>query len=42
MLKALDRYDVFLAVENEKAVGYIEMTTGFNEPVQLLVKPDCR
>lgn len=44
MLKALDRYDVFLAVENGKAVGYIEMTTGFdeNEPIQLLVKPDCR
>lgn len=44
MLKALDRYNVFLAVENGEAVGYIEMTTGHeeNEPIQLLVKPDCR
>lgn len=44
MLKALDRYNVFVAVENGEAVGYIEMTTGFeeNEPIQLLVKPECR
>lgn len=44
MLKALDRYNVFLAVENGEAVGYIEMSTGYdeNEPIQLLVKKDCR
>lgn len=44
MLKALDRYDVFLVVENGEAVGYIEMTThdDENEPIQLLVKEDCR
>ena len=44
MLKALDRYDVYLAVEDGEAVGYIEMTTGFEEnlPIQLLVKPECR
>lgn len=44
MLKALDRYNVFVAVENGEAVGYIEMTTGHdeNEPIQLFVKPDCR
>lgn len=44
MLKALDRYNVFVAVENEEAVGYIEVTTydDENEPIQLWVKPDCR
>lgn len=44
MLKALDRYNVFVAVENGEAVGYIEMTTGHdeNEPIQLFVKPACR
>lgn len=44
MLGALDRYDVFLAVEDGQAVGYIEMTTGFdeNEPIQLLVREDRR
>lgn len=44
MLKALDRYNVFVAVENGETVGYIEMTTGYdeNEPMQVLVKPDCR
>lgn len=44
MLKALDEYDVHIAVENGNAVGYIEMTTcdDENEPIQLLVKPECR
>ena len=44
MLKALDRYNVFVAVENGEAVGYIEMTTGYdeNEPIQIFVKPSCR
>ena len=44
MLKALDEYDVSIAVENGEAVGYIEMTTldDENEPIQLLVKPECR
>ena len=44
MLKALDRYNVFVAIESGEAVGYIEMTTGFdeNEPIQILVKPECR
>lgn len=44
MLKALDEHDVFIAVENGEAVGYIEMTTcdDENEPIQLLVKPECR
>jgi len=44
MLKALDEYDVYIAVENGNAVGYIEMTTcdDENEPIQLLVKPECR
>lgn len=44
MLGALDRYDVFLAIENNQAVGYIEMTTEHdeNEPIQLLVKEDHR
>lgn len=44
MLKALDRYHVFVAVENGEAAGYIEMTThdDENEPIQLLVKPECR
>jgi len=44
MLKALDRYKVFVAIESGEAVGYIEMTTGFdeNEPIQILVKPECR
>lgn len=44
MLKALDRFDVFVAVENGETVGYIEMTThdDENEPVQLLVKESCR
>lgn len=44
MLKALDDHDVFLAVENGKAVGYIEMTTldDENEPIQLFVKAECR
>lgn len=44
MLRALDRYDVFLAIENGQAVGYIEMTTGDeeNEPIQLLVRKDHR
>ena len=44
MLKALDEYDVYIAEENGEAVGYIEMTTldDENEPIQLLVKPECR
>lgn len=44
MLKALDQYNVLLAVENGEAVGYIEMTTGYgeNEPIQLLVAPEHR
>lgn len=44
MLKALDDYDVFIAVENREAVGYIEMTTldDENEPIQLFVKAECR
>jgi len=44
MLKALDQYDVYVAVENGDAVGYIEMTDcdDENEPIQLLVKPECR
>lgn len=44
MLKALDEYDVSIAVENEEAVGYIEMTTldDENEPIQILVKPEYR
>ena len=44
MLKALDEHDVFLAVENGEAVGYIEMTACDDEnvPIQLLVKPECR
>ena len=44
MLKALDEYDVSIAVENGEAVGYIEMTThdDENEPIQILVKPECR
>ena len=44
MLKALDKYDVYTAVENGEVVGYIEMTTcdDENEPIQLLVKPECR
>ncbi len=44
MLQALDRHDVFLAVENGAAVGYIEMTAtdDENEPIQLFVKPECR
>ena len=44
MLKALDQYDVYVAVEKGEAVGYIEMTTNDdeNEPIQLLVKPECR
>lgn len=44
MLKALDEYDVSIAVENGEAVGYIEMTTldDENEPIQLFVKAECR
>ena len=44
MLKALDEHDVFIAVENGEAVGYIEMTACEDEnvPIQLLVKPECR
>ena len=44
MLKALDEYDVSIAIENGEAVGYIEMTTldDENEPIQILVKPECR
>lgn len=44
MLKALDEYDVYIATEKGEAVGYIEMTTldDENEPIQLLVKPECR
>ena len=44
MLKALDKYDVHLAIENAEAVGYIEMTTrdDENEPIQILVKPESR
>ena len=44
MLKALDEYDVSIAVENGEAVGYIEMTTldDENEPIQILVKPEYR
>lgn len=44
MLKALDRYDVFIAAENGEAVGYIEMTAcdDENEPIQLFVKNECR
>ena len=44
MLKALDEYDVYIAEENGEAVGYIEMTThdDENEPIQILVKPECR
>lgn len=44
MLKALDRHDVYLAVENGAAVGYIEMTAtdDENEPIQLFVRPECR
>ena len=44
MLKALDEYDVSIAVENGEAVGYIEMTTldDENEPIQIFVKTECR
>ena len=44
MLNALDEHDVFLAVENGEAVGYIEMTACDDEnvPIQILVKPECR
>ena len=44
MLKALDEHDVFIAVENGEAVGYIEMTACDDEnvPIQILVKPECR
>ena len=44
MLNALDEHYVFIAVENGEAVGYIEMTTldDENEPIQILVKPECR
>ena len=44
MLKALDEHDVYLAIEKGQAVGYIEMMTYDNEsePIQLLVKPECR
>ncbi|MBP3705345.1 MAG: GNAT family N-acetyltransferase, partial [Clostridia bacterium] len=44
MLQALDKYDVYVAVEKGEAVGYIEMTTlaDENEPIQILVKPECR
>lgn len=44
MLKALDEHDVYIATENEEAVGYIEMTTldDENEPIQILVKTECR
>ena len=44
MLKALDRYEVSLVLEKGEAVGYIEMTTGFDEtePIQILVNPECR
>ena len=44
MLKTLDDHDVFIAVENGEAVGYIEMTTldDENEPIQLFVKAECR
>jgi len=44
MLKALDDYDAFIAVEHGEAVGYIEMTTldDENEPIQLFVKAECR
>lgn len=44
MLKALDKYNVFLAVADGEVVGYIEMTTGYdeNEPIQLFVKEECR
>lgn len=44
MLNALDKYDVYIAVEKGEAVGYIEMTTcdDENEPIQLLVRPECR
>ena len=44
MLNALDDYDVYVAVENGEAVGYIEMTTldDENEPIQVLVKTECR
>lgn len=44
MLKALDKYDVYIAVEKGEAVGYIEMTTldDENEPIQIFVKQECR
>lgn len=44
MLQALDDHDVFIAIENGEAVGYIEMTACDDEnvPIQLLVKPECR
>lgn len=44
MLKALDDHDVFIAIEDGEAVGYIEMTAcdDENEPIQILVKPECR
>ena len=44
ILRALDKYDVYLAAENGEAAGYIEMTTldDENEPIQLFVKPECR
>lgn len=44
MLKALDTHDVFIAIEDGEAVGYIEMTACDDEnvPIQLLVKPECR
>ena len=44
MLKALDDHDVFIAIEDGEAVGYIEMTAYDDEnvPIQLLVKPECR
>lgn len=44
MLKALDQHHLFLAIEDNQAVGYIEVTTQHeeNEPIQLLVKESCR
>lgn len=44
MLNALDRYHVLLVLEKGEAVGYAEITKGYdeNEPIQIYVKPECR
>lgn len=44
VVKALDTFNVFLAVDNGTVVGYIDVTKNNeeNEPFDLLVKEDCR